>query len=389
VDAPPSSFIIGSTGETPTQPSVLEQAMKDKQQTTPTLPDSKKSASSSSSSQPTAAQISTRARLARELIEELAREIQITATKEFPDTTASGKVQKEMEENSKKLDELLVLNDELTGLIVRVPVLTPSSASAPGAGAGGEVGLGPNLRKKGGDREGSPTGSAESDASNSTSGSEGSWESADSHGGSGAGAGAGDVVTGGVAASASATSTSQTTKAPKGKPNLKLEGLGPIPGSGTLSKKKSSPQANGSVQSDSEDELTPTTLSHHQRTPPTRAEKGKDRAPPSPIQHEPVLSPTSVLARQHLEPPEDDSDEEGDEGYFPALEDVDGEGAMVGDIGMELSPTGERSRSWVEEEGEVFRKGNVLLGPEEMEGEYDGEELRQEVRLSSRSFLIY
>jgi hypothetical protein len=38
-----------------------------------------------------------------------------------------------------------------------------------------------------------------------------------------------------------------------------------------------------------------------------------------------------------------------------------------------------RSRSWVEEEGEVFRKGTVLLGPEEMEGEYAGEELRKEV----------
>ena len=33
----------------------------------------------------------------------------------------------------------------------------------------------------------------------------------------------------------------------------------------------------------------------------------------------------------------------------------------------------------VEEEGEVFRKGNALLGPEELEGEYDGEELRIEV----------
>jgi hypothetical protein len=33
----------------------------------------------------------------------------------------------------------------------------------------------------------------------------------------------------------------------------------------------------------------------------------------------------------------------------------------------------------VEEEGEVFRKGTVLLGPEEMEGEYPGEELRKEV----------
>jgi hypothetical protein len=40
-----------------------------------------------------------------------------------------------------------------------------------------------------------------------------------------------------------------------------------------------------------------------------------------------------------------------------------------------------RSRSWVAEEGEVFRKGTVLLGPAEMEGEYAGEELRKEVRL--------
>lgn len=39
-----------------------------------------------------------------------------------------------------------------------------------------------------------------------------------------------------------------------------------------------------------------------------------------------------------------------------------------------------RSKSWVEEEGEIFRKGTVLLGPEEMEGEYAGEDLRREVR---------
>lgn len=37
------------------------------------------------------------------------------------------------------------------------------------------------------------------------------------------------------------------------------------------------------------------------------------------------------------------------------------------------------SRSWVAEEGEVFRKGAVLLTAEEMEGEYDSEELRKEV----------
>ena len=38
------------------------------------------------------------------------------------------------------------------------------------------------------------------------------------------------------------------------------------------------------------------------------------------------------------------------------------------------------SRSWVAEEGEIFRKGNKLLGVEEMEGEYAGEELRIEVQ---------
>ena len=45
----------------------------------------------------------------------------------------------------------------------------------------------------------------------------------------------------------------------------------------------------------------------------------------------------------------------------------------------------DRSKSWVEEEGEIFRKGTVLLGPEEMEGEYAGEDLRREVRLVSIS----
>lgn len=43
----------------------------------------------------------------------------------------------------------------------------------------------------------------------------------------------------------------------------------------------------------------------------------------------------------------------------------------------------------VEEEGEVFRKGNVLLGPNEMEGEYDGEELRIEVCSSFRPVFLH
>lgn len=44
-----------------------------------------------------------------------------------------------------------------------------------------------------------------------------------------------------------------------------------------------------------------------------------------------------------------------------------------------LAETFKRSRSWVEEEGEVFRKGTFLLKPEELEGEYDSEVLRKEV----------
>ncbi len=35
--------------------------------------------------------------------------------------------------------------------------------------------------------------------------------------------------------------------------------------------------------------------------------------------------------------------------------------------GVDQGPS--RSRSWVAEEGEVLRKGTLLLGPEEMEGE--------------------
>jgi len=38
-----------------------------------------------------------------------------------------------------------------------------------------------------------------------------------------------------------------------------------------------------------------------------------------------------------------------------------------------------RSRSWVAEEGEILRRGNMLLSSEEMEHEYDSDKLRQEV----------
>ncbi|KAJ3539631.1 hypothetical protein NM688_g6337 [Phlebia brevispora] len=89
-----------------------------------------------------------------------------------------------------------------------------------------------------------------------------------------------------------------------------------------------------------------------------RIDKGKGRAEPEPEHVEKVLSPT-------LDVPESESE--------------DGEADVVeGQPDDIVSPT-DRSRSWVAEEGEVFRKGAVLLTAEEMEGEYDSEELRKEL----------
>lgn len=89
-----------------------------------------------------------------------------------------------------------------------------------------------------------------------------------------------------------------------------------------------------------------------------RLDKGKGKAPPEPEAVETILSPPGFTVA--------DSDSEEME-----HEVVQGEDDA-------RSPTN-RSRSWVAEEGEIFRKGNRLLGPEEMEGEYAGEELRIEL----------
>ncbi|KAJ7035986.1 hypothetical protein C8F04DRAFT_1340388, partial [Mycena alexandri] len=96
-----------------------------------------------------------------------------------------------------------------------------------------------------------------------------------------------------------------------------------------------------------------------------RVDKGKARAVPEPEEPEKVLSPTLLM--------DDDDDERM---RFSPVEGEDGEDD--GETVIGASPT-DRSRSWVEEEGEVFRKGTVLLGPEEMEGEYAGEDLRIEL----------
>ncbi|KAK7051764.1 hypothetical protein R3P38DRAFT_3343862 [Favolaschia claudopus] len=139
---------------------------------------------------------------------------------------------------------------------------------------------------------------------------------------------------------------------PPGKPALTLQGLG----------NKWAPHANGAAVNGhvtivEEEEEVPTT---------PRVDKGKARAVPEPEEPEKVLSPTLMLADD-----EDDEDVEGRLHFSPVEEGED-------ELGVDESPTN-RSKSWVEEEGEVFRKGNVLLGPEEMEGEYAGEDLRKEL----------
>ncbi|GJE92479.1 RNI-like protein [Phanerochaete sordida] len=99
---------------------------------------------------------------------------------------------------------------------------------------------------------------------------------------------------------------------------------------------------------------------HPEEDEPTtpRIDKGKGRAEPEPEPVEPVLSPTAMGV---------ESDEE-----------VEVDESLLGHVESIVSPT-DRSRSWVAEEGEVFRKGAVLLTPEEMENEYDSEELRKEL----------
>lgn len=129
-------------------------------------------------------------------------------------------------------------------------------------------------------------------------------------------------------------------------------------------------------QSEDEEPVTP------------RADKGKRRAEPEPEEPQLVLTPTV----EHTDPELEDSEVEQDV-----------EQSILGDAPSIVSPTDrydefyERtrdhaltvrysSRSWVAEEGEVFRKGAVLLTPEEMETEYDSEELRKEVCVASRRF---
>jgi hypothetical protein len=93
------------------------------------------------------------------------------------------------------------------------------------------------------------------------------------------------------------------------------------------------------------------------------------RAEPEPKPFEQVTTPTFVLT----------SDNEDDERTH-GLAFVNVEDALPQGEDEEGADQTTRSRGWVEEEGEVFRKATRLLGPEEMEDDYDGDELRVEVR---------
>ncbi|KAF5343098.1 hypothetical protein D9758_016016 [Tetrapyrgos nigripes] len=194
------------------------------------------------------------------------------------------------------------------------------------------------------------------------------------------------------------SSSDPNIKAPR--PTLKLQGLGIRLDDGEVGEQKEKEKEDklpsiangylhprsGSSSSSSSSSLGDIDESEDEEPSPNtpRVDKGKGRAPPEPIQHERVLSPTSVLMMNTMPPEMDEEEENEEENRFPRFYGDDAEAEGEGEreeyeedeAGNEQT---ERSKSWVQEEGEVFRKGNILLGPEEMEGEYAGEELRREL----------
>ena len=163
------------------------------------------------------------------------------------------------------------------------------------------------------------------------------------------------------------TLLAQSAASPGRPSKLQIQGLGL-----TLPDHHMPTNCNGhalrSESQDDEDEQTPTT---------PRVDKGKGRAEPEPEQQEPVTSP------HRLPGDSEDEDEEIHEFPFPEGGEITSPtDRSVLPSRVTLEPNDDirrRSRIWVEEEGEVFRKGTILLGPDEMEGEYAGEELRKEV----------
>ncbi|RDB16470.1 hypothetical protein Hypma_002780 [Hypsizygus marmoreus] len=165
-------------------------------------------------------------------------------------------------------------------------------------------------------------------------------------------------------------SSSTTDAGANGRPVLTLHGLGLGLPTGPAN------SANGTAPNGISEERTGTMMEGEEEedivTPTTpRIDKGKGRAEPEPEEPEKVLSPTAAF----LLADEDEEDEDDEERHLRNLAFTGGEDRE----GMRVRSPTDRSRIWMEEEGEVFRKGQILLGPEEMEGEYAGEELRKEL----------
>jgi len=136
-----------------------------------------------------------------------------------------------------------------------------------------------------------------------------------------------------------------------------------------------SEELNSSLEGEEAEEKQEEEEEEEEEDPTTpKVDKGKRRAEPEPEQPEMVLSPKTFMMG---EPEREDSEKRrrrGGGGGGGYLDDDDERGVGV----VVVSPS-DRSRILVEEEGEVFRKGIVLLGPEEMDGDYAGEDLRREV----------
>ncbi|KAJ3709875.1 hypothetical protein DFJ43DRAFT_1173215 [Lentinula guzmanii] len=115
---------------------------------------------------------------------------------------------------------------------------------------------------------------------------------------------------------------------------------------------------------------TPSNTSHpsevnEDKNSPRRKDKGNARASGVLLLNGDIEAESEVKSES--------GEEENDGGGEVEREDGDASSGNVWDGEVEAGVR------WVAEEGEVFREGNVLLGPEEMEGEYDGEELRREL----------
>ena len=114
-----------------------------------------------------------------------------------------------------------------------------------------------------------------------------------------------------------------------------------------------------------------------------RLDKGKAKADPEPEEQEKILSPNFLITESEDEDDAARSPVESEEvPDLPSSNDRYVHGQVQTLLPRANDPLMNRSRIWVEEEGEVIRKGTHLLTPEHLEGDYAGEQLRKEVRLS-------